>query len=259
MTIYPLGHNHSELQRLDVQARLLHDPVLNELAAKSISCLEIGCGSGSNFPLLQQANPGIGYTGIDISSQAIQAAKLQFHHRAEFYVMNGDDIQLDKKFDLIFTKLVLWSVGPSLSKILSEVRRCLTPGGMFYALEPCNQLIQLHPPKPYTSAWIKAWDEAAMQQGLNPWIGTSVASELMDAGFNNVACRFVPVTALGINRREYLDVIENMKGFFMGPAAEKFGLEKYHHLSRDKAVAELDNVTPGSLVMDAVFAAWGSV
>ena len=130
--------------------------------------------------------------------------------------------------------------------------------GMFYALEPCNQLIQLHPPKPYASAWMKAWDEAAIKQGLHPWIGTAMASELIHAGFNNVACRFVPVTALGIHHREYLDVIENMKGFFMGPAAAVFDLEKYHHLSRDKAVAELDNVTPGSLVMDAVFAAWGS-
>ncbi len=70
-------------------------------------------------------------------------------------------------------------------------------------------------------------------------------------------CRFVTAAALGKNPNHYRDVIENLKGFFMGPAAAKFCLEKSQLLSRDKAVAELDSVTPESLVMDAVFAAWG--
>lgn len=256
MTNYPLGHDTAELRRLDAQAVLLHDPFLDLLAAKSAACLEIGCGSGGNIPLVKNANQNIRYTGIDISSAAIATAKSNYPH-AEFHVMNGDDIQLEQKFDLIFTKLVLWSTGSALQKVLAQARRLLLPGGVFYALEPSNQFIHLYPPKPHFSAWMRAWDEAAVNQGMNPHIGPALPGHLIQAGFHHVACKFVPTISLVESGQHYLDVIDNMKGFFMGPAADNFELEKNHHLSRDKVVNELADVRPGSLVMDALFAAWG--
>lgn len=258
---YPLGHTTAELDRLDAQALLLRDPVLDKLAAKSESCLEIGCGNGSNIQLLRQINPYIRYTGIDIVPQAIRAAKARFGQdkNISFAVSDGASINIEARFDLIFTKLVLWSVGPQWQKILNEARRLLTPCGIFYALEPCNQLIQIYPAKPEASSWMKKWDAAALQRGLNPYIGIEVASALISAGYNNVETAFFPVMATGIHTLKYQSIMNNLKGFYFGPAADTFGLGADNNQDRFNAVTELETLAPENFVMDALFASWGSL
>lgn len=254
---YPLGHTPNELDRLDTQAVLLRDPLLEELAAKASSCLEIGCGNGSNLSILLQANPKIRFTGIDTAPEAIAAAKSRYekNSNAEFVVMDGSAIDLaDAQFDLVFTKLVLWSVGPAWTNILKEAYRLLAPGGTFYALEPCNHLIEIYPEKPKAKAWMNAWDEAAIKSGLDPYIGTKVADELQNAGFTNVDAKFYPIIAPGSEEERYKAIIQNLKGFYMGPAADTFGLSP---ANQQEAAQELDAFSPDSLVMDALFVSWG--
>ena len=259
MNHYPLGHHSSELSRLEAQALLLHDDFLDELAAKSVSCLEIGCGNGANFSLIKRANPCIEYTGIDISPLAIQAAKFKITDQdATFMVMDGQSIHLDKKFDLIFTKLVLWATGDALEKILQEVKRLLTTHGTFYALEPCNQLIQFYPPKPYLSSWMKQWDNAVIQSGLNPHIGIHVANKLIEEGFNKVDSKFMPFSSLGRNQSRYTSIMNNLKGFYMGSAVNYLELN-FDEALKNNAINELNAWTSDSFVMDALFAAWGSL
>src|SRR5580658_2816996 len=90
-TPYPLGHEAEEKRRLDRQAESLRDPLLERLAASAESCLEIGCGTGSNLGLLRSANPGLWYAGIDPAPQAIAAAKARFggDPSSSFHVMDG--------------------------------------------------------------------------------------------------------------------------------------------------------------------------
>ena len=173
-TIYPLGHEQTELVRLDTQAELLRDPLLEELAAKATSCLEIGCGNGSNLPVLRQINSQLRYTGIDIMELAVHAAKSRFKNDAdaEFFVMDASSV-IDFagcSFDLVFTKLVLWSVGPSWTEVVKEAFRLLSPGGVFYALEPCNQLVELFPVKPAAKAWMNAWDRQQNHSACRPQV-----------------------------------------------------------------------------------------
>jgi SAM-dependent methyltransferase len=255
---YPLGHTPNELDRLDTQAMLLREPFLEALASKANSCLEIGCGNGSNLAFLYEANPNIKYTGIDTASPAIAAAKSRYakNSQAEFLVMDGSSIDLESaQFDLIFTKLVLWSVGPAWSNVLQEAYRLLAPGGTFYALEPCNHLIEIYPEKPAAKAWMNAWDEAAIKSGLDPYIGTKVADELQNVGFTNVDSKFYPIIAPGSEEERYKSIVQNLKGFYMGPAADTLGLSLNN---KSEAAAELDAILPDSLVMDALFVAWGT-
>ena len=258
---YPLGNTPAEFERLDIQATLLYDPYLDYLIKKSLSCLEIGCGVGSNLPLLLKANPNIHYTGIDISPEAINAANSKYHQHknANFLLMDAASITLNAKYDLIFSKLVLWSVGSALPAILREVYRLLVPSGTFYALEPCNQLIQFYPSKPAMTAWMNKWDAAAIQQGLNPSIGISVGRELRLAGFSNVETIFFPRYALGSDLSGYSAIINNFKGFYMGPVVEKFGLGLVDVQDRMSALIELAAYDSESFVMDALFTTRGTV
>ncbi len=258
--VYPLGHDATELDRLDEQAKLLADPLLDKLAAGAKSCLEIGCGNGSNLPLLRRANPSVTYTGIDIEPQAIAAAKKSYSNDAhtQFLVMGGSSIdRVGENFDLIFTKLVLWSIGPNWIDTLHEAYRLLAPGGSFYALEPCNQFIELQPEKRSTKAWMQAWDKAASQNGLDSYIGTKVAGAMHEVGFSNIGTKFHPVIALGHDQTKYKSIIANLIGFYMGPAADTFGLS-HNKILKDQAVAELDSFKSSDLVMDALFVTWGA-
>ena len=258
-TIYPLGHDVSELERLDQQAQLLNDPLLEKLAGKAKNCLEIGCGNGSNLPLLRNANPNLKYTGIDIASTAIDAAKLRYGSdvNAEFKVMDAQFINLEPgSFDLIFVKLVLWSLGPEWATVLKEVHRLLAPGGVFYSLEPCNQMVELFPEKPAVKAWMNNWDQAALQSGLNPFIGTEISGGLKRSGFENVDSKFFPVIASGTETERYTAIIKNLKGFYMGPALEHMGLPPSAE-QKKKVNEEFDSFNANSLVMDALYVSWG--
>ena len=259
-TIYPLGHTAGELERLDLQAQLLRDPSLEELAAKATSCLEIGCGNGSNLPMLRAVNPYLKYTGIDTASGAITAAQDRFtgDNQAQFVVMDGAALDLcGAHFDLVFTKLVLWSVGPKWKDVLAQAFELLLPGGIFHAFEPCNHLVEIYPEKPAARQWMNSWDQAAIRGGVDPFIGTKVAAALEQSGFINVDSRFNPVIAPTSERDRYEAIVSNLKNFYMGPSADSFGLSANYRL-REDATAEFNDVISGGLVMDAFYVAWGT-
>jgi ubiquinone/menaquinone biosynthesis C-methylase UbiE len=256
---YPLGHDMAELNRLDSQATLLQDPFLEELAAKARTCLEIGCGNGSNFPLIRQANKHLKYVGIDLSTNAVAEAQSRYGDdgNAAFAVMNATQIDLvPASFDLIFTKLVLWSIGPAWSEVLKEARRLLKPGGTFYAFEPCNHLVELYPEKPAAKSWMNAWDQAALKSGIDPFIGTKVAGEMKKHHYQQVDSKFFPVIANGREKDRYLQIVENLQGFYLGAAVTSLGLQ-YPEETKEQARTELAQLTPESLVMDAFFISWG--
>ncbi|MBI5631484.1 MAG: class I SAM-dependent methyltransferase [Elusimicrobia bacterium] len=256
---YPLGHSLEEVVRLESQALLLREPVLEALASQAGHCLEIGCGSGANWPWLKRANPRLKYTGIDKASQAVAVARAKFGQEpgAEFLVMDGGGIAFNESsFDLVFTKLALWCIGPLWEETLRQVRRLLKPGGVFYALEPCNQLIQWQPQKPAAQKWMRLWDEAAIGKGLDPCIGTKIPGALVRAGFEGVQAKFHPVAALGAQGNDYEAVVSNLKGFYFGEAAIKLCIDNECGLARE-AVRAMSLRRPDSLVMDALFASWG--
>lgn len=258
--IYPLGHAEKELERLDVQASLLRDPALETLFAQSKSCLEIGCGNGANLPLLRRQGPETQYTGIDTSEAAIDEASRRFHdnENARFMVMSGASLDLaDASFDLIFTKLVLWSVGIDWPCVLKEAIRLLKPGGTFYAFEPCNHMVEMYPEKTSAKRWMNQWDEAALASGIDPFIGPKVARQLKNAGFENVDAKFFPVIATGREKDRYEAIVGNLRGFYMGAAAEALGLPSDGDL-RHQASEEFLDYGPESLVMDAFFVSRGT-
>lgn len=258
-TIYPLGHSTGELDRLDIQAMLFRDPLLERLAEQSSSCLEIGCGNGSNLSLLRSANPHLSYTGIDTASGAIASAKGRFGEdaKARFIVMDGSSASIQaEQFDLVFTKLVLWSIGPDWGDVLDEAYRLLQPGGTFYAFEPCNHLVEIYPKRPALTAWMNAWDACAVQHGLDPFVGTKVAGALNARGFIAVESKFFPVIAPASEEERYRAIVDNLKGFYMGPSVDSFGLNHDDGL-RGAALDELNDMSPDNLVMDALFVSCG--
>jgi SAM-dependent methyltransferase len=258
--IYPLGHTHNELDRLNLQAQLLQDPLLELLVSGATSVLEIGCGNGANLAILRKANPNFKYTGIDIAPDAVAEATMRFQsdEHAKFMLMDGASTNLPAgSFDLVFTKLVLWSMGPAWTIAIREAHRLLSPGGTLYAMEPANNMIEMYPPKPALKTWMDNWDKAVLEAGMDTYIGAKVGGEIRKAGFSKMDSKFFPVIASASERDRYMAITENLKGFYMGPAAEKLGLESEGSALRAEACKQLEEIGPDSLVMDALFVSWG--
>jgi ubiquinone/menaquinone biosynthesis C-methylase UbiE len=145
---YPLGHSITEMGRLDLQSKLFEDPLLLELAHTAGTCLEIGAGTGANLSGLRKANQIIQYHGVDLSSTAIEVAKRTYGSEFTTFAV-GDATKLNEannSFDLVFSKLVLWSMGKHWKNAIIEAHRVLKSGdvsrisqlGGLYAFDLCE-------------------------------------------------------------------------------------------------------------------------
>ena len=96
--------------------------------------LELGCGTGSmwkdNLHLLKE---GTELILTDFSAGMLETAKQNVHSsKVSFAQADIQDIPYsDNSFDTVIANMMLYHV-PDLHKGLSEVRRVLKPGGIFY-------------------------------------------------------------------------------------------------------------------------------
>ncbi|MCS4225331.1 class I SAM-dependent methyltransferase [Sphingobacterium sp. BIGb0165] len=106
---------------------ILLDP---KLGGKNI--LEIGTASGYFGNIMTKA--GFAVTAIDLSPNMINEAKQvsdALNLTVDYHVMDAQNLAFDDdKFDLVFTRLMTWTI-PDLFKCYSEIFRVLKPGGMF--------------------------------------------------------------------------------------------------------------------------------
>jgi SAM-dependent methyltransferase len=86
-----------------------------DLIPADASVLEIGCGGGHLLKLL----PNRDVTGIDVSAIQIAAARVRVGH-GEFHVMPGEDLQLERKFDVVILSETLNFAG-DVQRILERV------------------------------------------------------------------------------------------------------------------------------------------
>lgn len=103
--------------------------------APGAQVLELGCGTGDMWiNHLDLLTGGAGLTLTDFSAGMLETAKknLAGAENVRFQVVDIQDIPYpDASFDVVIANMMLYHV-PDLHKGLSEVRRVLKPGGVFY-------------------------------------------------------------------------------------------------------------------------------
>ena len=92
--------------------------------------LDVGCGVGND--LSRFAKGGAHVVGVDLAEHSIELARLNFQQRGldgEFYVMNGEQLDLpDNTFDVVYCHTVLHFT-PHPSRMIKEIHRVLKPTG----------------------------------------------------------------------------------------------------------------------------------
>lgn len=97
---------YGDIQRygpVEKHLRRIYSKILSEIQYKSV--LDVGCGTGLNFPLLLEDKVVKEVAGVDISSKAIVLAKERYS--GEFRVLDIQEGHLESKYDLVFCSLVL--------------------------------------------------------------------------------------------------------------------------------------------------------
>jgi ubiquinone/menaquinone biosynthesis C-methylase UbiE len=255
---YPLGHDKAEEKRLNKQASLLHDPELESYIRRAKSCLEIGCGVGSNLRWILGVNPKIRCVGVDISADAIAKARASLSNTsAELHVMDATNLKLtDSSFDLVFTKLVLWAAGKKWRHVVKEAHRVLKKGGLLYSFEPDDQLVMFDPPKPNFEMLIGLWDQDMIQKGLDPFVGRKVYGAFVETGFQNTQSRIFAKTSRGVDKETYDKAAANLAHLYMGKGGEALGLREESSFWKS-AKKEISQRRDKDFLVDAYFVTRG--
>ncbi|MDD5774441.1 MAG: class I SAM-dependent methyltransferase [Candidatus Omnitrophica bacterium] len=96
--------------------------------------LDLGCGNGEFTGILKKALPGWSIYGSDISSVAVENARMRCPD-CSFFIIGGSEP--DEKFDFLFTHHVL-EHADNIQEIWVEIHRYLrTPGSVLHIL-PCG-------------------------------------------------------------------------------------------------------------------------
>ena len=122
--------------------------------------LDIGCTIGHNIVPIAQAFPDAEVIAVDVSAPVLRyghaRAKALGVNNITFMQVNAEDLSqfADESFDLITTSMVLHELSAkSLPKILSEISRLQTPGGLSVHLEQPQ-----YAGRPVFEQFLRDWD-----------------------------------------------------------------------------------------------------
>lgn len=194
-TDFPYLHGFSpvEQERLRRQAKFAEHTIYQNVNFSSTKkVLEVGCGVGAQSEILLRRFPDIKLTAIDLNDKQLQAAKQSLSKlafakdRYELKQMSAEDLKFDSEiFDGAFLCFVLEHV-PDPRRVLSEVRRVLTPGGIVYITEVLNSSFFLDPYSPNVWKYWMAFNDYQYDQKGDPFMGAKLGNLLMQNGYRNI-------------------------------------------------------------------------
>ena len=177
-----------EQDRLLRQAELLEPHLHKHIDLSGCSrILEIGCGVGAQLRLLSRRYPDIHMTGVDISEDQIQRARLLLakelsESRLDLQTAAGDRLPFAAgSFDAVYICFVLEHV-PDPTAVIREAKRVLVDGGRLYCTEVFNDALFVYPPSPAIMQYWRAFNECQRKMGGDPNIGIRLCNVMIQAG-----------------------------------------------------------------------------
>lgn len=187
---YQLGSDASELERLDLQGRVLAPATRSILetagVGRGMRVLDLGSGAGDvSFVAAELVGSAGSVVGVDQSPDSVAKATARAGDRGlsnvRFVVGDIHDPAPDGPFDAVVGRLVLMYV-PDPAAVLRTQAAVLRPGGVMVPIEfdldsagslPATPLVA------HASSWLR---EAFIAAGIDPALGPRLWSVLLDAG-----------------------------------------------------------------------------
>ncbi len=190
---YLHGFSGTEQQRLMTQARLLEPAIFGQIDYSGVRrLLEVGSGVGAQTGILLRRFPDLHVTGVDLSEDQLAAARANLaktpwcSDRCTLLQADAGELPFEaREFDGAFLCWVLEHV-PSPARVLSEVRRVLSPGSPVYITEVMNASFLLDPYSPHIWRYWMAFNDFQHDHGGDPFVGAKLGNLLLAGGFRDV-------------------------------------------------------------------------
>ena len=192
-TPYLHGFSAAEQARLIRQARIAETTVFRNIDYTGAQrLLEVGSGVGAQTEILLRRFPELHVTCVDYSQAQLAGArdhlgKLPWlEGRYGLQQADAGDLPFEpRSFDAAFLCWVLEHV-PSPARVLSEVRRVLSPGSTVYVTEVMNASFLLDPYSPNVWRYWMAFNDFQIDSGGDPFVGAKLGNLLLAGGYRDV-------------------------------------------------------------------------
>ncbi|MEO8367420.1 MAG: methyltransferase domain-containing protein [Pseudoxanthomonas sp.] len=194
-TEFPYLHGFSEVEqaRLVRQAQIAESTVFHDIDFSGARrLLEVGSGVGAQTEILLRRFPQLHATCVDLSPAQLGAAAQRLgampwlQGRYTLQQADATDLRFEpRSFDAAFLCWVLEHV-PSPARVLSEVRRVLSPGSPVYLTEVMNASFLLDPYSPNVWRYWMAFNDFQIDSGGDPFIGAKLGNLLLAGGYRDV-------------------------------------------------------------------------
>ncbi|MCA9589308.1 MAG: methyltransferase domain-containing protein [Myxococcales bacterium] len=190
---YLHGYSAEERERLRRQARFLEPMVHDRLPFhRRRHLLEVGSGVGAQTEILLRRFPELVITGVEVHDAQIAEAKKFLAGvpwaKGRHAIVKGDASELEfptGAFDAAFLCWVLEHVRDP-ARVLSEVRRVLSPGSPVVCSEVLNATLFMQPYCPSTLRFWMAFNDRQLEMGGDPFVGAKLGNLLQAVGFRDV-------------------------------------------------------------------------
>jgi SAM-dependent methyltransferase len=187
---YQLGSDAAELERLDLQGRVLAPATRTILqmagVRRDMRVLDLGSGAGDvAFVAAELAGPAGAVVGIDQSPDSVAKATARAAERGlsnvRFVVGDINDRAPDGPFDAIIGRLVLMYV-PDPAAVLRTQAGMLRSGGVVAPIEFDLHSARSLPSTPLVDQALSWLREAFTRAGIDPALGPGLWAVLQAAG-----------------------------------------------------------------------------
>jgi SAM-dependent methyltransferase len=115
-------------------------PALIAEHVEGTRALDYGCGAGRSTRLLKRQ--GLDATGVDISPAMLEVARAEDPEGAYEHIESGRLPFSANGFDLVFSSFVFFEMSSlaEMTRVATEIRRVLRPGGVFILLIGAEEL-----------------------------------------------------------------------------------------------------------------------
>jgi SAM-dependent methyltransferase len=266
---YALGHADDELERLEIQARLIAPITRRWLAEAGIKTgmrvLDVGSGVGDVALLAAEL---VGSTGVVIGTDradeplTVAAERAAARSFTNVHFVQGDPSEMTfaEPFDAVVGRYVLM-YQPDPAAVVRQLVTRLRPGAVVMFHEPYRDGVRSFPPMPtYDRAW-QLVDDSFGATGADMTMGIKLHSVFVGAGLPSPTLRLESVIAGGGDCTDHIhfevDPVRSML-----PHIERLGLATEAEIDIDTCVDRVRDeliATGGVIVGRAEIGAWARV
>lgn len=192
--------------------------------------LDIGCGTGEIIARLAERYPDSRFTGVDLEQSHLARAAARcrpFGDRVRFEIADALALPFDDaSFDYVICRHVIQAVSDA-SRVLSEIRRVLRPGGRVHLIAEDYGMLWCHPTELDSDGfWQVIPPRYGAAIGCDLHVGRKTFTMMHDLAFNEIAVDYVVVDTLRVERETFARIWEAWRDGYTDPIVEHSGVPR---------------------------------